>query len=119
MRTTALLGGVSSLQLPEQFGVAGIRVYGSASASGDPAHLRMMAIGGVNAVAGIDTILRVDLSVSKPDVDNQLRGFGRGRANALSQNAGTIHMAAGVEWRSLVDLQTQTAAGRFSTAPPR
>jgi len=57
-----LLGGVSSLQLPEQFGVAGIRVYGSASASGDPAYLRMMAIGGVNAVAGIDTVLRVDYS---------------------------------------------------------
>ncbi|MBS1826168.1 MAG: hypothetical protein JST93_12670 [Acidobacteria bacterium] len=56
-------GPVSAAQLGEEFGVAGHRIYGSASAAGTAelgAFLYVMAVGGVTGTLDVDTVLKVN-----------------------------------------------------------
>lgn len=56
-------GPVSSAQLPAEFGVAGHKIYGSASATGTTeagAYLYVLAIGGVTGTLDVDAILQVN-----------------------------------------------------------
>lgn len=60
--TGTSIGSLSSEQLPEEFGVAGHRVYGSATTANNEssgASLNMLAIGGVSGTLETDTILQV------------------------------------------------------------
>lgn len=61
--TNNLLAPVSSAQFPEKFGVAGIKVFGVATANANGANgafVQMQAVGGVAGALEIDAILQVN-----------------------------------------------------------
>ena len=96
-----LLGGVSAAQLPEKYGVAGIKVFGTAAAVAqgeNGAYMMMMAIGGVNDSPGLATILQVNyvFNVSVAGVPWIVEGLAGTSAGGFYGSANGIVPESGV-----------------------